>query len=67
MQKPYIEKRKVLIEKFYNPKYGDHLVCECGHVYYRHFDPYDNMLACGCKYCDCVKFKEKQHVKNRKS
>lgn len=33
---------------------GDTPVCNCGHPYYRHFDTYDAMLHCGCKYCDCI-------------
>jgi len=42
----------------YNPKYGDDRVCECGHAYYRHFDSYEDMYPCGCKYCDCEEFIE---------
>jgi hypothetical protein len=40
----------------YNPKFGDDKECECGHPYYRHFDTYENMDACGCKYCGCYEF-----------
>uniref|UniRef100_A0AB39C7D2 Uncharacterized protein n=1 Tax=Bacillus phage KoopaTroopa TaxID=3234046 RepID=A0AB39C7D2_9CAUD len=43
----------------YNPNFGDDKVCECGHTYYRHFDSYEDMEACGCKYCGCYDFKEK--------
>ena len=32
--------------------------CVCGHEYYRHFDPYENMEPVGCKYCQCDTFKE---------
>ena len=32
--------------------------CQCGHVYYRHFDTYDYMYPVGCKYCDCAEFKK---------
>lgn len=28
-------------------------ICQCGHVYYRHFDTYEDMAPVGCKYCDC--------------
>lgn len=55
---PYIEKTKVVTEKFYNPSYGDDRLCECGHRYQRHFDTYEDMLAVGCKYCRCFEFKE---------
>ncbi len=59
-QKPYIEKTVVVEEKYteYNPKYGDDRVCKCGHPYYRHFDTYDHMFPCGCKYCTCFRFVE---------
>ena len=40
----------------YNSKFGDNRECECGHTYYRHFDTYENMEACGCKYCGCYEF-----------
>jgi hypothetical protein len=55
---PYID--KVVIEKVYNPKYGDGRICVCGHEYFRHFDTYDHMANVGCKYCGCHKFEEKQ-------
>jgi hypothetical protein len=50
---------EVITERKYNPKFGDNRICECGHPYYRHFDTYDDMEACGCKYCDCFGFEEK--------
>lgn len=57
---PYL--RSVVTRKYevlsYNPKYGDDRVCECGHLYYRHFDSYENMSAVGCKYCECHTFNE---------
>lgn len=56
-EQPYIE--RIVVELAYNPKFGDDRVCQCGHAYYRHFDTYDDMYPCGCKYCDCVKFVEK--------
>lgn len=65
MEEPYIKipTFKVLTgEIFYNPKYGDKRICECGHQYYRHFDSYDNNFPCGCKYCSCFEFEEKNNV-----
>ena len=59
-QQPYIEEEVVTIERRYNPNYGDDRVCECGHTYYRHFDPWEDMRAVGCKYCDCYIFVEKK-------
>jgi hypothetical protein len=40
----------------YDPKFGDDRACQCGHIYYRHFDTYDDMYPIGCKYCECVDF-----------
>jgi hypothetical protein len=57
MEEPYIVKQVTSEEAYYNPKYGDYKVCECGHAYYRHFDSYDNNFPCGCKYCICYEFK----------
>jgi len=56
--KPYIFESSVSEQALYNPKYGDDRVCKCGHRYYRHFDTYDDMYACGCKYCGCWDFEE---------
>lgn len=42
----------------YNSNYGDSRECVCGHPYYRHFDTYDKMYPCGCKYCGCGEFVE---------
>lgn len=58
-QQPYIMVETIDTEAKYNPNYGDERICECGHPYYRHFDTYDNMWAVGCKYCECMTFKEK--------
>lgn len=58
IEQPY--KYVVVTEKKYNPKFGDDRMCVCGHPYYRHFDPYENMEAVGCKYCACTTFKEKK-------
>ena len=57
-KKPYLEVTVVL--RKYNPEYGDNRVCECGHIYERHFDSYDDMRDVGCKYCGCCDFKERQ-------
>lgn len=40
----------------YNPLYGDNRICTCGHSYVRHFDPFEDMDAVGCKYCICNQF-----------
>ncbi len=60
-EEPYIIKTKTVISQdaFYNPKYGDHKVCKCGHPYYRHFDSYEDMFPVGCKYCECFRFEIK--------
>jgi hypothetical protein len=57
---PYIVQHIIVEydEMLYNPEYGNDRICECGHPYYRHFDSWDNMCACGCKYCACDKFEE---------
>lgn len=53
---PYIETTRIVVDKAYNPDYGDNRICKCGHPYHRHFDGYDNNRAVGCKYCDCFEF-----------
>lgn len=55
---PYIRREELVITLVYNPEYGDDRVCVCGHKYYRHFDTYAEMNACGCKYCECETFIE---------
>lgn len=55
---PYIETKRVIIEKKYNPNYGDSRVCKCGHIYYYHFDTYEHMSLAGCKHCGCIEFEE---------
>lgn len=59
---PYIIETKIVTEttRKYNTHYGDNRICECGHIYYRHFDSYEYMEAIGCKYCGCRVFREKQ-------
>lgn len=56
---PYLKYEYKVIEKRYNPKFGDNRMCVCGHTYYRHFDSYEDMAAVGCKYCGCHEFVEK--------
>ena len=55
---PYITQNRTETERFYNKDYGDDRLCKCGHTYYRHFDSYENMQDCGCKYCNCNDFEE---------
>lgn len=57
-EKPYIERVITKVVHEYNPKYGDERLCGCGHPYYRHFDTYEEMYACGCKYCICRMFEQ---------
>lgn len=59
---PYIHKLTINHHIGYNPNYGDDKICECGHTYYRHFDSYEKMDACGCKYCQCFEFKLKKEI-----
>ncbi len=54
-QQPYLVEGNIVR---YNPNYGDTRVCICGHRYYRHFDCFEEMYPCGCKYCECVEFIE---------
>jgi hypothetical protein len=63
---PYLVEEKTLIQRTikYNPNYGDDRVCECGHTYYRHFDSYEDMYPCGCKYCGCREFIEQTKPNN---
>jgi hypothetical protein len=59
--KPYLEEVVTEIVRNYNPNYGDDRICKCGHPYYRHFDTYENMSTCGCKYCGCFTFEEENN------
>lgn len=59
---PYLLFKFSEIVEAYNPEYGDDRVCECGHTYDRHFDPYDDNAPVGCKYCSCYRFKEKKNA-----
>ena len=54
---PYL--KRTTVTEVWNPAYQQDRQCECEHVYYRHFDSYDDNLPVGCKYCDCMKFKMK--------
>ncbi len=58
-QLPYLYVTETIIHAKYNPLYGDDRICVCGHEYYRHFDPYEDYAAVGCKYCDCCTFTER--------
>jgi hypothetical protein len=55
---PYLETSEVVVNREYNPNYGDDRICKCGHPYYRHFDPFEHMEAVGCKYCGCQQFEK---------
>ena len=55
-QEPYLKETVVTVVRKYNPDYGDDIVCRCGHPYYRHFDTYEDMYPCGCKYCGRFEF-----------
>ena len=59
-QLPYIERTITKIVREYNPDYGDSRICICGHQYHRHFDSYEDMYPCGCKYCPCEEFIEQE-------
>ena len=48
----------------YDPDFGDDKVCKCGHKYYRHFDTYEEMYPCGCKYCGCYAFELFKEINN---
>jgi len=43
----------------YDPMHDQEALCECGHTYHRHFDPFEDYAPVGCKYCDgeCERFK----------
>lgn len=61
---PYLVTAEVRMERAYNPDYDEDAECECGHPYYRHFDSYEDMDPCGCKYCRCSTFILKQTNEN---
>ena len=57
---PYLDYEYKVVQRCYNPNYGDDRMCVCGHPYFRHFDTYEDMSATGCKFCDCTEFVEKK-------
>ena len=59
-EQPYLEEIIIKRIRVYNPKYGDDRICKCGHPYYRHFDWSEDNYPCGCKYCECFDFEEKE-------
>lgn len=64
IEKPYIINPQIMVNRDYNPNYGDHRLCKCSHTYYRHFDSYDQMTDAGCKYCRCHTFEEDPNSNN---
>jgi hypothetical protein len=62
--KPYIETITIETTIKYNPNYGDDIECKCGHPYYRHFDTYEDMYPCGCKYCQCYGFESLSEIRD---
>ena len=60
---PYLITTVTKIIREYNPNYGDNRICVCGHPYYRHFDPYEDNTAVGCKYCQCTIFEDVEPIK----
>jgi hypothetical protein len=59
-QAPYIKKRRSYTLYAINPNFPSGQLCadpECQHTYDRHFDPYEDWAAVGCKYCPCNRFK----------
>jgi len=61
-EQPYLQSISVVGKQQYNPQYGNHRICICGHPYYRHFDTYEDMYPCGCKYCQCFTFEEDKNA-----
>lgn len=59
-EQPYIITTETVIvtHRAFNPAYGSDRICKCGHTYERHFDPYEDYEAVGCKYCRCGDFVE---------
>jgi len=60
-ENPYLFEEKIVKIRKYNINYGDHRECQCGHIYYRHFDSYADMQPIGCKYCECYVFMEEKN------
>lgn len=53
---PYIIETETITVRYWNKDYNQDELCICGHTYYRHFDPYEDMYPRGCKYCQCSDF-----------
>lgn len=56
-----------VITELYNPNYGDDRICKCGHSYDSHFDSWEDMAACYCKYCNCNRFVEAKIINKREN
>lgn len=48
------------VNRLWDEKHDQDEKCICGHVYYRHFDSWEDMYPAGCKYCECDTFESKQ-------
>lgn len=55
---PYHIQYCLRMSRNYNPAFNGKM-CKCGHLYERHFDPYEDNYAAGCKYCGCMNFEER--------
>jgi hypothetical protein len=53
---PYIVETETTTIRKFNPHYNQDAKCQCGYVYSRHFDGYEEDSDVGCKYCDCYTF-----------
>ena len=53
-KKPYLEETYTVLA--YNPEYGDHMFCQCGHKYIDHFNLVTKKKLESCVFCDCEKF-----------
>lgn len=60
---PYLKVVEITITSHFNHEYDEDKECKCGHPYYRHFDSYERMEACGCKYCGCYEFELNEEIK----
>ncbi len=49
----------IQLGRMWQPGYNQEALCSnCKHMYYRHFDSYEDMEPVGCKYCECPVFVE---------
>jgi len=47
----------IQLDRMWKPGHDQEALCLfCEHMYYRHFDSYEDMEPIGCKYCDCEVF-----------